>query len=1080
MATRNLSAPLLGTGMPGEYSGSDMGTGHDFGIHGAVTLANGKTLTYNYYNLVLRNADGSVDTSFGNAGWLHLFDSITRDGSIDAIAVQRDGKFLVASHEGGYASSGTQFGDPDDTRVVVTRLNPDGSIDSSFGTNGRTVTDIMFADSAQAMHVLADGRFVVGANTGVGASKAVLLRYSADGAPDNTFGDQGKAFGAHGHTMAQDMKVAADGSYYVLGNSTVDSVYSASVTHFLADGTLDKSFGDNGMLFVRRPATVKSETGAYTHVSNVPSFTLQPDGKIIVALDAEGTEDLAAVRDYLVLARYDKNGALDRSFGSNGYVTAQLQSAFPKNDSGWIDTTQLAVAADGKIVAVANINIGNDDAFAVLKFNTDGTPATDFGNHGQVFTEARQLGVQVVQDLALSSDGSITIFGEGANVHHVFGGSGGIDPLIVRLRADGSPDAAWHTGAASNTIQIHQGDAQARLNSAMAVYDRDNMAAGRGNYAGASLVLEREGGANPDDVFYGAGWLHFSNGRALIRESNKTVDIGSVQHSGGQLTIRFNEAATGELVNELLQHISYDNQAADAEAIIRIGWTFDDGKHAAHATTTVELTRGVPYWIRSLLNVDAGRTLEEQAAYLRSLLDKEQSIEYQYGVDASHGSYSPAERAFIESYLAKVAESIDVHYVKGDGADDLVLYNFLNPGTNALGQALYPDENGASLWVPLRSSQGDPMWTAERDAGVLLHELGHTLGLKHHFNYDAPGPYLPREEDEVWFTMMVRGGEANTALGLLDTAALQFVYGPSQAARSGNDQYTLQQPSGDRNPYYYMPEVNRNYMIWDGGGNDTISGHLLTHDLTLYLDSGHWSYINERRGLITDPGQITINYGTVIENATGGAGNDTLVGNHAANTLDGAHGHDTLEGAAGNDTLDGGQGFDTARFSGKRGDYTLQALGNGVQVSGADGVDRMQNIERLVFSDGVLDLASNLQGTLGTAYRLYQAAFDRLPDAAGVGFWSGMLAAGVGQAEVAHSFVGSAEFTALYGTQRSPETLVGLLYQHVLHRAPDAAGYAWWVEQMKQGASEASVLLAFSESEENFAQLAGSPAFWGS
>jgi ELWxxDGT repeat protein len=106
------------------------------------------------------------------------------------------------------------------------------------------------------------------------------------------------------------------------------------------------------------------------------------------------------------------------------------------------------------------------------------------------------------------------------------------------------------------------------------------------------------------------------------------------------------------------------------------------------------------------------------------------------------------------------------------------------------------------------------------------------------------------------------------------------------------------------------------------------------------------------------------------------------------------------------------------------------------------------------------------------AYRLYQAAFNRTPDSAGLNFWTGQLDQGMTAAQVAQGFVGSAEFAQLVNGLGTTG-LVDQLYQNVLHRAADAGGEQFWVGQLDSGTSRADVLLGFSDSLENRLNTSG-------
>jgi Ca2+-binding RTX toxin-like protein len=204
------------------------------------------------------------------------------------------------------------------------------------------------------------------------------------------------------------------------------------------------------------------------------------------------------------------------------------------------------------------------------------------------------------------------------------------------------------------------------------------------------------------------------------------------------------------------------------------------------------------------------------------------------------------------------------------------------------------------------------------------------------------------------------------------------------------------------------------------------------------------------------------------DHLTGSAGNDVLTGTAAA---------DVLIGLAGNDNLDGAAGLDTAVYTGSRASHTITRTGSstGLTVanpSGPDGTDTLLNVERLQFAD--MNLAFDVDGNAGEVYRLYQAAFNRTPDAAGLGGWIGGMDHGMTLLQVANGFIGSAEFQGLYGANPSSGLLVTLLYNNVLHRAPDAGGYGYWVDQLASGAqTREQVLTGFSESAENQAALIG-------
>ncbi len=179
-----------------------------------------------------------------------------------------------------------------------------------------------------------------------------------------------------------------------------------------------------------------------------------------------------------------------------------------------------------------------------------------------------------------------------------------------------------------------------------------------------------------------------------------------------------------------------------------------------------------------------------------------------------------------------------------------------------------------------------------------------------------------------------------------------------------------------------------------------------------------------------------------------------------------------LAAVAGESKVTGTSGVDTLVYTTARAGATIVAADGAVSVTDAVGNHAtLAGVERIQFNDGVVALDVN--GSAGAAYRLYQAAFARTPDKTGLGFWIDALDKGTPLAQAASGFIGSAEFAKLYGSNVSDAQFVDALYQNVLHRAPDAAGYAFWTDAL-HSTSRADVLTGFSESAENKAQVATS------
>lgn len=207
-----------------------------------------------------------------------------------------------------------------------------------------------------------------------------------------------------------------------------------------------------------------------------------------------------------------------------------------------------------------------------------------------------------------------------------------------------------------------------------------------------------------------------------------------------------------------------------------------------------------------------------------------------------------------------------------------------------------------------------------------------------------------------------------------------------------------------------------------------------------------------------------------------GLGNDriNITGGGGRLNVNAGAGNDIISIGKDNHNVDGGTGLDTAIFAGSRSSFTLNQNAATTTVSsktGANGIDSLTNIERIQFSD--TSVALDINGTAGQAYRIYQAAFNRKPDLAGLGYWLNEMDKGASLKSVAGGFFQSPEFKALYGSNNPTDNvLITNLYLNVLHRPLDQAGFDYWAGQLKSGViTQAGVLASFSESAENQLQV---------
>lgn len=203
-----------------------------------------------------------------------------------------------------------------------------------------------------------------------------------------------------------------------------------------------------------------------------------------------------------------------------------------------------------------------------------------------------------------------------------------------------------------------------------------------------------------------------------------------------------------------------------------------------------------------------------------------------------------------------------------------------------------------------------------------LHEFGHALGLKHPFE---DGTQLTGVEDSWDYSIMsytegqfVNGANLPANPMLYDIAAIQYLYGANRNTYAGDT-------------YHSITDGQLAYVIWDGGGNDTIDASTYAGNATLDLQEGY-THVN-RIGSTA----VWMAFGSNIEGANGGSGNDVINGNSLNNILFGNAGSDNMQGFDGNDFLQGNTGNDI--MSGALGNDTIWGGKDNDAIRGGKGDD---------------------------------------------------------------------------------------------------------------------------------------------
>ncbi|MBL8581898.1 MAG: DUF4214 domain-containing protein [Rhizobiaceae bacterium] len=200
-----------------------------------------------------------------------------------------------------------------------------------------------------------------------------------------------------------------------------------------------------------------------------------------------------------------------------------------------------------------------------------------------------------------------------------------------------------------------------------------------------------------------------------------------------------------------------------------------------------------------------------------------------------------------------------------------------------------------------------------------------------------------------------------------------------------------------------------------------------------------------------------------IRNVEGSDFDDVIIGDDEWNYF---------VGRGGDDEFSGGSGVDTVAYWGHvRDDVSITGIGSDTvtveDIEGDWGTDMLDGIEAIAFDDGILRL--DIDGAAGQVYRLYQAAYVREPDSAGLEFYIGAVDRGtITLPDLADQFVQADEFIENYGEDLTDEELIDIIYNNVLGRDADEGGKAFWTEQLaKPDVDAGDLLYFFSESEEN-------------
>ena len=823
-----------------------------------------------------------------------VFSDNTNSGSVTDTLNLSNGQILALNSDW---SSGV---------ITLARFNTNGSLDTSFGVNGQNTVLNNNSDvyaSASAIVLQSDGKILVtGETIGVSGEHLILARFNANGSLDTSFGNQGMVVTDIGQSggdivQQQDGKIIIP---FALSYSNSDW----GLVRFNSNGSIDTSFGINGIV----------DIGFWSN-----SVSIQSNGMIVVGGESTISQGLFTV------ARYTTNGVIDTSFGTQGKTVVDFGGTSNGAD-------HIYIQSDGKIIAAGNTQTQSVSEFAIARLNSNGSLDSSFGLSGKVITDFNGDGA--VGDIAVDSAGRIIALGGSNN------DSGG-DFYLARYSASGALDYSFGNQGKVITDFGYVGE------SPTSITIQSNgkiLVSGSAWDAGSTIEIARYNSDGSLDSSFGAI-------RPELVSSNP-IDGSTNVSTTNNLTFTFNGSIQrGAGFIYLFKDSRYQSpieifDVATSDRLSISGTTLT-------INPTNDLINGQKY------------VVEFQASTIKDFSGNNFGGVTTFDFTTLQSSTGSSGNDLLQG--GSGGDTIDGGYgndtlIGGSGNDSLY-------GGNGTDTAQYTGLISNFKINPVYGGKGS----------LTGYQVVDTSGDEGTDSLDTAMEYISFSAGQT-LVKLISGGTG--------TSGNDFITGASSAdsisASDGND--TLFGGAGNDSLYggngtdtaQYSGSYSDFTITAIYGSKNTLTGYQVKDNLgsegTDILDIAI-EYLSFNSGST----RYSLSNG-VVTLLTGTSGNDSLQGGVGDDTISGGDGSDTLIGGSGNDSLYGGNGTDTAQYTGSISNFKINPVYGGkggltgyqvVDTSGYEGTDSLDTaMEYISFSAGqtLVKLISGGTGTSGNDF----------------------------------------------------------------------------------------------------------------